>query len=267
MKFVTIYFILALSFLNGTSEQAARVMLSLYALELGAQPLTIGVLAAAFSVFPMLLAVQAGKLTDRFGARWLLMSGALGAGVVMLLPYFAPGLPAILAAAAMIGLADAIFSVSVQNLVGILSSSDNRTRNFNYYSLAASAYCLVGPLFAGFSIDLFGHATACLYLALLTLVPVAMLVIWGGTLPGGTRLTPHTGGGIRALLSEPGVAKVLATSSLLNTGNNLYHLYAGLRHRHRVVRLHHRHCARDKRRGHVYRATHAAAPDRQVHSG
>src|SRR3972149_2716589 len=102
----------------------------------GPPSMPIGVLAAASSVFPMLLAVHAGKLTDRFGARWLLMSGALGAGVVMLLPYFAPGLPAILAAAAMIGLADAIFSVSVQNLVGILSSFDNLTRNFNYYSLA-----------------------------------------------------------------------------------------------------------------------------------
>ena len=52
---------------------------ALYALDLGARPLTIGLrLAASFSTLPMLFSVQAGKLADRFGSRWLLMIGAVG---------------------------------------------------------------------------------------------------------------------------------------------------------------------------------------------
>jgi len=220
-----IYFILTLAFLNGTSEQAARVMLALYALELGAQPLTIGMLAATFSLFPMLLAVLTGKLADRFDVRWLLMFGSGATGVSMLLPYFVPGLPAIFAAAAMIGLADAIYSVSVQNLVGLLSATHERARNFNNYSLAASAFCFVGPLFAGFSIDLSGHAMACIYLAVLTLVPAIMLAIWGKLIPATTGQVAATGGGFRALILESGVGRVVITSSLLSCGNYLYQFY------------------------------------------
>ena len=46
---------------------ATQVVFSLYALQLGAGPLTIGLLAGSFSLFPMLLAVAAGRLVDRHG--------------------------------------------------------------------------------------------------------------------------------------------------------------------------------------------------------
>ena len=222
---MSVYFVLTLNLLNGTSAAAARVVLALFALELGAQPLTVGILAATFSAFPLLLSVPAGRRADRFGARWLLIFGALIGGLGMLLPYFVRGLPAIFIAAAIIGSAAAIYNVLLQNLVGLLSNPHNRSQNFSNYALTGSVSNFVGPLIAGFSIDLSGHAAACLYLALLTLVPLPMLAIRGGAVRAGARAAAPAGGGVRAMLAEPRVRRLLATTSLLNTGQELYRFY------------------------------------------
>ena len=221
-----IHYVLALGLLNGASARAApRVSLPLYALALGAQPLVVGMLAATFSVLPMLLSVQAGQLVDRFGARWLLLWGGLVGVLGMLIPFFVPGLAAVFMAATVAGAAAGVCEVALQNLVGLLSTQQSRALNFSNYSLMGSISNFVGPLMAGFSIDLSGHPATCLYLALCALVPVAMVTIWGGALPAGTRQVKHAEGGARDMLSEPGVRRTLATSSLLQTGKDIFQFY------------------------------------------
>jgi len=222
---MSIYFALALGLLNMSSMRAGRVVLVLYALHLGAQPLTVGLLAATFSAFPAVLSWPAGKLADRFGSRWLLMLGALGGGLGMLIPYFVPGLAAIFVAAATNGLSLAIYNVSLQNVVGLLSTPQNRTQSFSNYSLTNSIGSFVGPLIAGFSIEHWGHAAACFSLALLALMPMTMLAVWGGALPGGTGRVRRAGGGIRDMLATQGVSRTLATSSLLQSGQDLFQFY------------------------------------------
>ncbi len=207
-----------------TSVQAGRVLLALYALKLGAQPFAIGILAATFSVLPMLLSWQVGKLSDRFGSRWPLMFGAAGGAGGMLVPYFFPGLPALYTAAVLNGLSFAFYAVSLQNLVGLLSEPQNRALNFSNFSLMVSFTSFLGPLLAGFSIDHSGPAVACLYLVALSLAPVLMLAIWGGTLPGGSRDAPPAGS-IRDMLTSSGLWKVLVTSSLIVTGIALFQFY------------------------------------------
>src|SRR5689334_5360976 len=127
----TIYFVFALNSLQGVSYFANRIVLALFALDMGARPLTVGVLAALFSVAPAMLAVHVGKLADRHGARGLLLWGSLGSGLSMLLPHFFPSLTAVLIAGACIGLAMACFNVPTQNLTGLLSTAENRTRNYS----------------------------------------------------------------------------------------------------------------------------------------
>ena len=222
---MSINFALALGLLNMSSMRSGRVMLVLYALYLGAEPATVGLLAATFSAFPALLSWPTGKLADRFGSRWLLMLGALGGGMGILIPYFVPGVPAIFVAAATNGLSLSIYNISLQNLVGQLSTPQNRTQNFSNYSLINSVGSLAGPLIAGFSIEHWGHPAALLPLALLALLPMAMLAIWGGTLPAGTGPVAQKGGGLREMLATRGVSRTLATSSLLQTGQDLFQFY------------------------------------------
>jgi MFS family permease len=224
---VSVYYLYALALTNATSVNAAQVVLSLYALNHGASPFAIGALAASFSMFPMLLAVIAGRLVDRFGARWPMTAGAIGGGLGLLVPWLVPGVPAVYIAGLMTGFAVIFFNLATQNLVGLLSTPETRARNFSNYMLVNSASSLMGPLLGGFSIDHSDHATACLVLSALTLIPITMLLTRGGGLPAGTR--PHakagSGGGVRAMLADPVVRRTLITGSLLNTGINLYQFY------------------------------------------
>ena len=91
----SVYFVYALSTVNSITVNAAQVLLSLYALKLGATPLEVGALAGSFALFPMLLGVMAGRLLDRYGGRWPMTLSILSSGVGMLIPYFSPSLPAL----------------------------------------------------------------------------------------------------------------------------------------------------------------------------
>lgn len=200
------YFTFTLALLNFTSVMAGRVLLALYALKLGAEPFAVGVLAAMYAVLPMLLSWQVGRLSDRFGSRWLLMFGVAGGACGMLVPYYMPGLPAIYIAALMNGLSAAFYGVSIQNLVGLLSDEQhNQTLNFSNYSLVTSACSFLGPLIAGFSIDLSGHASACLYLVVLSLMPVLMLALWGSMLPIGSHKA-RSAASVREILTGSGLS-------------------------------------------------------------
>ena len=221
----SIYVVLGIIFLNISITRAARVVLALYALELGAQPFTVGILAATFSLLPMLLALPTGKLADRFGARWLLMFATSMGTLGMLVTHFSPGLFTIFIAAAMMGFSEGTYVILGQNLVGLLSTPEVRARNFASFTMVGSLTSLAGPLIGGFSIDQSGHAAACLYLALLTLMPIGMLAIRGGVFRGGTRPATPSRGGLRVMLSEPGVRRVLVTTSLMVTGVEMYRFY------------------------------------------
>src|SRR5258708_12712918 len=66
---MTLYVVMLLTLLNSIAQRGSKVVVSLYALELGAGAAAVGVLAALFAVFPLLLAVQAGRISDRYGVR------------------------------------------------------------------------------------------------------------------------------------------------------------------------------------------------------
>lgn len=215
-------FALALSIM--TIVQAGRVLLTLYALALGAPPFAVGILAASFSILPMLLSWQIGRFTDRFGSRWPLLFGIVGGALGLLLPAFVSGMPAVFVAGVMNGLLFACSGASLQNLVGLLSRPETSARNFSNYSVLISTTGFGGPLLAGFSIDHSGHAVACLYLVLLSLVPAGLLAFRGGILPGGSRTAPP-GGSLWELLAGSGLWRVLATGSLVVSGIDLFQVY------------------------------------------
>ena len=103
---VSVRFLIVLLFFNMTGVHAVRTLLTLYAIELHAPPLTIGLLAAAFGVIPIMFSWLSGRLADRFGSRWLMLFGVAGSACGILLPYFMPNLAVIIIAGMLNGLTD-----------------------------------------------------------------------------------------------------------------------------------------------------------------
>jgi MFS family permease len=221
---MSIYFVFLLVLCTLTGVHSGRVLLTLYALDLGARPFAVGILVACFSVLPMLLSWQIGRITDRFGSRWPLLFGAAGGACGMLVPYFVPGLPALYAAAVLNGLLFAFSAVSLQAVVGLLSRPEKRTINFSNFTLMASAATFLGPLISGFSIDRGGHSAAALGVAGILLLPVFLLALWGRRLPRGTGEAPPAAG-VREMLTGSGLWRVLATGSLMISGISLFQFY------------------------------------------
>ena len=220
-----IYFTYVLTLLSQTASRGARVLLTLYALNLGAQPMAIGGLAATLSILPMFLSWRVGRLSDEFGPRWLLVFGAFSGASGLFLPFFWPHLPALYIAAAMNGLAIAFLNVSLQNLVGLFSTAQDRAKNFSNYSLMNSVASFLGPLFAGFSIDHGGYAATCLYMALLSMVPAMLVVARGGMLPKGTGTSKDANGSLKEMLADSGLWAVLVSGSLVQSGLDIFQFY------------------------------------------
>jgi MFS family permease len=221
---VPIHLTLALTFFNFVGANAARVLLTLYALELGASASAVGVLGGLLFLFPLLLSWPIGVLADRIGGRGLLLFASSCGAASLVIPFFFATLHAFYIAAALNGLALAFFHVTLQNLVGTLSLPEDRARNFSNFSLAGATTSFVGPLLAGLSIDAAGHAVACLMVASTSLIAITLLLVWGRLLPPGKPQAPLDAGAPHAL-ADRDIWRMLITSGLVQLGYDLFQFY------------------------------------------
>ena len=170
-------FVILLTVLSHIGFVGSRITVSLSAINQGASPLAIGVLMALYAVIPMLLAVQAGRLVDRVGAfRPIAIAGGILAAS-MLLPFASHELPMLFVSAAVTGTAFMMQHIALNHVIGSLGEPSERPVNFSWFALGYSVSGFLGPLLAGFAIDLAGHRTAFL---LLSLPPIAgtALLLW-----------------------------------------------------------------------------------------
>jgi MFS family permease len=211
---------------NMSSFRASKVLVSLYAIELGASQFFIGLMIAMYSLLPALLALQVGKLTDRLGVRLPMLIGSFGVAVGLLLPWLFQSMYALYASAALIGVAHMMANVSAQNLVGSFGGAEHRTRNFSNFALVMAVGSFLGPLAGGVSIDYFGHARSYLYVAFLPLVPVLILAFTRGV-GGGRRIKSEEEQAVlsTSLLSNPVLRRTLIASAMAVTGQDLFQFY------------------------------------------
>ena len=223
---MVIYLVVLLTVLTHTSYKGSKVLISLYALDLGASPLTIGVLFSMYSVFPVLLAVYAGTLSDRYGFRRLILFGACGLVAGLFIPFALPGLGALFASAVLIGLCYIFYTVAVQHLIGSIGEGAMRTRNYSIFSIGVGLTALLGPTTAGFAIDTIGHRETYLLLAVLPIIPVLGLALLPRLLPAGR--AKHKHGGERRigdLLKNAPLRRVLVTAAIVETGLELFNFF------------------------------------------
>ena len=191
---MSVHFPYLLALFTIISVRGGRVLLALFAIRLEAPDFLVGLLAGTFSLAPMLMAYQIGKLSDRYGTRWPLTVGIVGSMAGILVPALSPTLPALFVAALLNGVAFAFFNVSLQNTVGLLSTPDTRVRNFAHFTLVVSVAQFVAPVIVGFGVDHAGPRLSCALVAAFAAIPVVMLALRGGGLPAGTGKPAAKGG-------------------------------------------------------------------------
>lgn len=221
-----IYLILFLGLLNWMCFMSSRVLMTLYAIQLGASAAAIGLLIALYGLGPLLLSVQAGKVSDRVGSYWPIVLGSAGLALGLAVPYFFSGLPVLYVSALVIGIALVFLNIALQHLIASLGDAEERTRNVSLQSLAIALGALIGPLLVGVSIDHRGHMPTFLYLALIV---AASCIAWIAC----RRVIPHSqraaqtgaGGGVMGLLAQPQLRRVIIASGLVVAGIDLYTFY------------------------------------------
>jgi MFS family permease len=228
-RLITIYQIMFVVVLWNSAYKGARVLNTLYALELGATPLHIGLLLATYGVFPLLMAVKAGRIADRYGARLPVIAGMVVCTLGAVLPWFAPGLPLLFAAAAVTGFGFILGQVAFQSLVGSLGEGEARTRNFNNYALIVAAADFIGPVLAGFSIDHLGHVPTYLVIGALSAVSVITVLAYARRVPRHRRPAPAPAGQrMSDMFRDTDMRRVLIASAVVMTGIDLFQLYMPL---------------------------------------
>ena len=223
---MTIAHVLLIGLCNMFAVRASKVLVSLFALELGASVFAIGMLVAAYSVIPLLFALYAGKLADRLGMRLPMIFGSAGMACGLLVPFLAPSLAGLFVSAVLIGGSHVFYHVSAQNMVGTLSPMTDRTKHFSNFALFVAMGSFLGPLAAGFGIDAVGHARAYLLIAASPLVPLAIIFAKAGNWPRpGTAPGAGGRGSSADLWRIPELRRVLIAGGAVLTGFDLYDFY------------------------------------------
>jgi predicted MFS family arabinose efflux permease len=205
-------------------HMGSRVVASLLALSLGAGPMMIGVLIAAYSIFQLAFALVVGRISDRYGSRWPMLGGTIAFGSGLVIPAASPTLPALFLSAPLIGIGFVFFNVAAQNLAGTLGSAAERTRNFSTMSLGYSSGHMLGPVIAGIMIDRYGFGPAYIVFAGLALLPILTLALSRQLGAEGARSTPPASSAFD-LLRLPPLRRMIIVSGLVTTGWDLYTFY------------------------------------------
>lgn len=220
---MTFYIVVLVTILNHISFKGSKVLITLYALDLGANVAEIGLLFSMYSVFPVFLSLYAGKMSDRYGFQMPMLIGSVGLMGGLLLPYLYPSLVTLYCSALMIGMCYIFYIVSVQHLIGSFGTGAARTRHFSHYSLGIGVTALLGPTIAGFAIDNVGHNQTYLLLALFPALPILLLAIYPRVLPRlhGRKEKRDNQQKVMDLVRIVPLRRALVTAGILETGSEL----------------------------------------------
>lgn len=139
---------------GNTSNNVVTVVLPLWALYLGAEPLMIGIVLGARHFLPTLFSIHGGALMDRLGTRRVLVwFGLIGAVTPFLFPLL-PWMWAVILLQLLVGLSSSFGWMGAQAMIGqVMGGSPAHAGRLSF---AVRIGHLVAPLAAGLGWDLGG---------------------------------------------------------------------------------------------------------------
>jgi MFS family permease len=175
---------------------------------------------------PMLLGVYAGRLCDRIGVRKPMLAGSCGVAIAAALPCFMPGIGPLFVTTALLGVSFMLFQVATQHATGMFGPASERAKHFSWLALGYSISGFCGPLVSGLMIDNASFTATFAVLALLPLIPVAVLMRDILKLPGPHPATAGSAsGGIAELFRNRHLRRIFVVNALLAVAWDLHSFF------------------------------------------
>ncbi|WP_419874718.1 MFS transporter [Candidatus Pristimantibacillus sp. PTI5] len=218
--------IIAIAFSFQLMMNLTRPLVTLYGISLGADAIGIGMITAAYALFPLLLAIPIGKVADIIGDRSPVRIGVAGMMAGTALPFIFPDIWALYVSQALVGVSHIFISISLQNLIGNMSNSQNRDHHFGLFSMAVALSGIVGPVAGGMLADYSSYGFAFGMASVAGLVPMAFaMLLPDSAKPAGQAGIEAEKGSALELLRIPLLRKALASSALVLYSRDVFVAY------------------------------------------
>lgn len=213
--------------LSSTLTQATiyvlRPMITYRAIELDANTFQIGVVAALYALFPVLLALQFGSWVGKIGEGKFLIAGTLSLAATALALVFANSIFTLAIATAFAGVSHLACMVGGQSMVALRAPRENYDKYFGYYTFSASLGHLLGPLIAAVVAGSDGtlpKSTSSAFLLgfILCVIALAPVIKWRNERPsvvGGS--DQGTYGAALVLMKKPGILAAIYVSLAISS--------------------------------------------------
>lgn len=138
--------------LSSTLTQATiyvlRPMITYRAIELDANAAQVGLIAAVYALFPVVLALQFGSLVGKLGEAKFVIYGTVAMMLTSLALIFSDSLITLAIATGAAGIAHLACMVGGQSMVALRAPRQSYDRYFGFYTFSASVGHMLGPIIA-----------------------------------------------------------------------------------------------------------------------
>lgn len=197
-------------------------LLPFFATELGASPLAVGAIIAAYSAMQFVFAPLWGRMSDRYGRRPALIIGLLGTAGSYVVFAMADTIMVLLLSRLVGGVMGATIPVA-QAYVADRSPRESRARAMGLIGAAFGIGFIIGPAIGGL-LSRWGYALPGLFAAGLSLAAgLVALVFLPESLPPEKRLVPAAGAQRRGGLRSAGEGLAVLGRTLAALGRTLAH--------------------------------------------
>jgi len=168
-----------------TGMGVGDTLLPLYAAEVGATSLVIGMIVSSFWAARTVVEVPSGVVSDRFGRRLPVTAGLLLSAVGSFLCGLPIGTTEIIFARAVYGVGSALFFCTVMSFVVDLLGSSSRGRSFGTWEAIISTGSLLGTSASGYVVHFLGFRYAFFTCAALMVVSCLIFALPSSMRPDG----------------------------------------------------------------------------------
>jgi len=212
------------STLTQASIYVLRPMITYRAIELDASTFQIGIIAALYALFPVLLALQFGSWVGRVGEGKFIIAGTTTMAATSVALMLSNSILTLAIATALAGVSHLACMVGGQSMVALRAPRESYDRYFGYYTFSAALGHLIGPLIAAVVAGSNGTlpkstSNAFLLGALLCILALAPVIAWRREKPSVAAKVRDEGTyeAALALMKKPGIFAAIYVSLAISS--------------------------------------------------